>query len=931
MNNATSRTPLRVVTLFALALLSTFNFQLSTAHAASHTWSGAVSGYFSNPGNWSAGGVPTLAETNQFVFPAGPTRLTITNDIGPLLVSSFTFNGSTYVVRGASAFNIRFSAININCNNSNTIEAPIDSDIPLITSVGAGESLVLSGSLSGTGGLTKYGAGHVYLRGASANTFSGDTVVNDGTMVLNKPNGVQAVANLTVNHPGKVVWAGNEQIADAATFSLLSSVSAITTNAILTGHEETLTRLNLRNGRVVGGTFGLLGDIDLTNPEINDSLSYLRTQIRLSPGTHLIRNANSNPANGDALLFLHDSIQENGGTAGLTTSNCLVRLVGSNSFTGPVVVNRGDLTVGHPYALGGTAQGTFLTNSASLTLSMPQGSILGGESLDVAPPGAGLSFSSHIGGFGDDHVTNTWAGPVTVHGDHRFDIGQFAALIIDGPVRGTYPLTMDGGGGKLILTGDETNTITGLWLHRGTLRLAKSAGVPAFSTDVQMFGNNIDPVGVRVILDAPDQFAPETVIVIGSGNTNAVFSLNGQTATVGGITGSGRLDIANGTLTVRSLPGTRNFLGVTTAAPLGTRLIKQGTGNQGLFGTNFFSGAGVAVQSGILGVSGGAFGSVHIVAGGSFEKNGGDAQIGTLSGTGNLSVNTARVLVGGNNTSSQFTGTIQGLAAAQILKVGTGALTFSGTSAFPGQMLLQNGALLVNGSYTGLIRVEAGAPGQLPLLGGTGTLGNVLVLGTGARISPGATTNLPSYGKLSVSSIALDGGAFYACEIGGTNVGANLDQIDARDTTTLHAGAAASFTAYGAGAVGNRYAVWKSFAPVNGTFQGKSEGSTIFPAAGRSMRINYQTGTANREIALTDLIAIPPSTISNIERQPDGTFQINGQGTSGVMFEVQANADLNTTNWVTIGTATGNFNGALQFIDASQARFAKRFYRFLLP
>lgn len=95
MKNQNFLTRLTLATLAIACLLAA-----ATARAASHTWSGAVNGLFSNAGNWSAGGVPTLAETNTLIFPAGATRTTVTNDIGALKVAAFNLSGGNYIVRG---------------------------------------------------------------------------------------------------------------------------------------------------------------------------------------------------------------------------------------------------------------------------------------------------------------------------------------------------------------------------------------------------------------------------------------------------------------------------------------------------------------------------------------------------------------------------------------------------------------------------------------------------------------------------------------------------------------------------------------------------------------------------------------------------------------------------------------------------------------
>jgi hypothetical protein len=43
----------------------------------------------------------------------------------------------------------------------------------------------------------------------------------------------------------------------------------------------------------------------------------------------------------------------------------------------------------------------------------------------------------------------------------------------------------------------------------------------------------------------------------------------------------------------------------------------------------------------------------------------------------------------------------------------------------------------------------------------------------------------------------------------------------------------------------------------------------------------------------------------------------------------EANSDLNTTNWVTIGTANADAAGLLQFVDPNASNFPQHFYRLI--
>ena len=58
----------------------------------------------------------------------------------------------------------------------------------------------------------------------------------------------------------------------------------------------------------------------------------------------------------------------------------------------------------------------------------------------------------------------------------------------------------------------------------------------------------------------------------------------------------------------------------------------------------------------------------------------------------------------------------------------------------------------------------------------------------------------------------------------------------------------------------------------------------------------------------------------------DGVFHLIGQGGAGFQYQVQANTNLATANWETIGTVTADTNGVIKFDDPS-ATSQERFYR----
>lgn len=58
-------------------------------------------------------------------------------------------------------------------------------------------------------------------------------------------------------------------------------------------------------------------------------------------------------------------------------------------------------------------------------------------------------------------------------------------------------------------------------------------------------------------------------------------------------------------------------------------------------------------------------------------------------------------------------------------------------------------------------------------------------------------------------------------------------------------------------------------------------------------------------------------------------FLLQGNGTTGVVYNVQGNTNLAGTNWVTLGTAPADATGALKFTNTSA--FSQRFFRLQAP
>ncbi|MCX7430035.1 MAG: autotransporter-associated beta strand repeat-containing protein [Planctomycetia bacterium] len=178
-------------------------------------------------------------------------------------------------------------------------------------------------------------------------------------------------------------------------------------------------------------------------------------------------------------------------------------------------------------------------------------------------------------------------------------------------------------------------------------------------------------------------------------------------------------------------------------------VTKQGAGTLTLSGNNSYSGD-TTISGGVLQV--GAGGSLQVGTGGTTGS-----LIGDVTNNGTLIFN--------RSDASAYSGIISGTGA--VTKQGGGTLTFTGTSSYTGATRVDGGSLLVNGRL-GNTAVSVGSGG---LLGGSGTIDDMLTVLAGGTLSPG---NSP--GILHVGSLQLDGSSTTLMEITGTAAGL-YDQI----------------------------------------------------------------------------------------------------------------------------------------------------------
>jgi uncharacterized repeat protein (TIGR01451 family) len=186
----------------ARLLLETLEDRLTPA---THTWTGATISdpHWSNAGNWT-GGAPQPGESNVvLIFGPGAQQKQTFDDVANLSVQQINLTDTGYILSG-STFLTLTGGIADTTANSGTSPLPnneIQINMALagqdtVQVAGVGRALVLSGTLTGTGGLTKVGPGALDLssgtnEGSGVNSYAGPTQVNEGSLLLDK---FQAVA-----------------------------------------------------------------------------------------------------------------------------------------------------------------------------------------------------------------------------------------------------------------------------------------------------------------------------------------------------------------------------------------------------------------------------------------------------------------------------------------------------------------------------------------------------------------------------------------------------------------------------------------------------------------------------------------------------------------------------------------------------------------
>ncbi|EAV3180361.1 autotransporter outer membrane beta-barrel domain-containing protein [Salmonella enterica subsp. enterica serovar 4,12:d:-] len=658
-------------------------------------------------------------------------------------------------------------------------------------------------AISGSGKVEKSGDDALTLSGA--NTYTGGTLISDGTLVASNVEALgtgdvtdNAVLELNTGGDFDNAISGSGQVEKSGDGTLTLSGSntytggttindgtliATSVDALGSGDVTDDAVLELNTGGDFINNIGGTGRVEKSGDEtltLSGSNSYTGGTT-ISDGTLVASNVESlgtGDVTNNATLELNtggDFTNNIGGSGQVVKSgDDALALSGANSYTGGTLISSGTLVATNVDALGSGD----VTDNATLELNT-------GGTFDNAISGSGQVVKS-----GDK--TLTLSGSNTYTGGTLISDGTLVASNVEslgtGDVTNNATLELNTGGdftnnisgsGQVVKSGDETLTLSGSNTYTGGTTINDGTLV---ATSVEALGSGDVTNDAVLALNTGGDFANNI------GGTGSVVKSGDETLTLSGSnTYTGGTLISSGTLVANDV----NALGTGDVTDNATLMLNTGgdfINNIGGTGRVEKSGDDTLTLSGSNSYTGGT-----LISSGTLVATNVDAL-----GSGDVTDNATLEL----NTGGTFDNAISG--SGQVVKSGDETLTLSGANSYTGGTLISSGTLVANdvnalgsGDVTNNATLELNTGGDFDnAISGSGQVvksgGDTLTL-SGNNSYTGGT--LISDGTLVASNVEalgsgnIDNYASLQLNASGQFVTANLTTHD-NATTAIGAGSA---------------------------------------------------------------------------------------------------------------------------------------------
>lgn len=899
---------------------------------ASTRYDGSITGmngavFKSGTGTLTLGGTATVAFVNQsgdLVLDSGGTVGTGSNASSSVQVTTGSFdNRGTVLGIVNNAANVTSTGtINGRLINAATGTASVAGGIS--GNIENAGSLTVTGNLVGGGSLSTTGTATVTVNsGASWTAVSGithrSTAANgidiNGAVTLDSGGifNANAGASVRVGQTGTLSLSGPDN-----SFSqiIMSTGTAFTNDGTVNGRvfsTGTIINNGTWNGTAAtGGTITNNGTWTHTSP-FNFAVLGLVTNNGSITGNRLnVTGANGRLVNHgtiDASLNGTRSLIDNG--AQIDNRGDWTGDIAVASVTAPAtLLNSGTITGAVSTGTGGTltSTGTItqgLNNAGTATLA----DTLGGDVINTGT----LAVTGNL--MSNASLTNADAGTVTVASGFAWtglsDVANTATsaagLTIDGTLAASG--TISNGAGAFITVGSG-----------GTITAGGMANAEGGTITVNLGGTINDALANSGVVNNAGTYNADVA------NSGAAAVITNQTGAVwtGDVTGNE----AGGTIVNAGLwtgnasnaamlqntgiwTGTiSNLVGgtLTSGSVLNGNLSNASGGTVSLAGQL----NGDVTNAGAITLTGMTTGidDLTLDAGGTLDLGGFAIMLGSLAGSGSITLGTADISVGGNTADTRFDGVIAG--SGMLTKTGSGTLTLGGANAYSGMTTIGSGtlALASGGTLAGAVANNAtlsNAGTVAGLVTNNGTLGSTGALSGGLVNTAGKTATLAGSVSGTFSNagtvMVTSGTTLAASPLANTgqvqNAGAWTGDVTNSAGATVQNTATGSFT----GAFENRGTLLSA-----GTMSGSLTNSG---AAQLSGTVTGPLLNSGEIMTSGNLAHTGQVTNSRLFTVGAGTFATSGMFTnSGSLF-------INPGATLSLGTATLRNSGAAALIDVA--------------
>jgi autotransporter-associated beta strand protein len=235
--------------------------------------------------------------------------------------------------------------------------------------------------------------------------------------------------------------------------------------------------------------------------------------------------------------------------------------------------------------------------------------------------------------------------------------------------------------------------------------------------------------------------------------------------------------------------------------------------------------------------------------------NSGVVTVGSIEGDGLIVLSTdQKLIIGSNDLSTTFSGTIQDFGSGSLEKIGNGTLTLSGANTYTNGTSISQGTLVIanatgSGTGTGPIAVNAGTLGGSGIIAGATTVGTGN--GSGAFLAPAAGTNVQATLTIQ-SALTFNADATYTYTFRAKRNRARTDRVIANGVS-INSGALIGLSGQTRGALRQGMVLTvisnTSPNPISGTFANLPDGA-IVTINGNNLQASYSGGDGN-DLTLT--------------------------------------------------------------------------------